>query len=210
VVVGIVRRSSTTPYERISHLVDRIELVSADLLDQTSLVDAMAAVKPEEILQSRRAIICRDSWTQAGAHRRIHRDRCHAHARSDEARVPQGAVLPGVVERNVRQGAGDAQVESTPLYPRSPYGVAKVYGHWITVNYRDEFWPARIVRNFIQPRESASRLEFVTRKVTDAVARIKLGTAKELRLGNLRRRRDLGIRRRLRRCHVAHAAARRA
>ncbi len=192
-VVGVVRRSSTTPYERIGHLVDRIELVSADLLDQHSLVEAMAYCSPDEVYNLAAQSFVQTSWTQPvltgeftglGVTRALEAVRKAA----PKARFYQASsseMFGKVVE--------SPQRESTPFYPRSPYGVAKVYGHWITVNYResyDMFAVSGILFNHESPRRG---LEFVTRKVTDAAARIKLGTAKEVRLGNLESRRDWGF-----------------
>jgi GDPmannose 4,6-dehydratase len=191
-VVGVVRRSSTTPYERIAHLVDRIELVSADLLDQTSLVDAFAAVKPDEIYNLAAQSFVHTSWTQPvltgeftalGVTRML-----EAMKRAcPEARLYQASSseMFGKVQET-------PQRETTPFYPRSPYGVAKAYGHWIAVNYRESFG-LYIVSGILFNHESPRRgLEFVTRKVTDAAARISLGLASELRLGNLDARRDWG------------------
>lgn len=192
-VVGIVRRSSTTPYERIGHLVDRVELVSADLLDQHSLVDAMSGCQPDEIYNLAAQSFVQTSWTQPvltgeftaiGVTRMLEAMRKAA----PKARFYQASsseMFGKVVET--------PQTETTPFYPRSPYGVAKVYGHWITVNYRESYGlyaVSGILFNHESPRRG---LEFVTRKVTDGVARIKLGKARELRLGNLEARRDWGF-----------------
>ena len=192
-VVGVVRRSSTTPYERIGHLVDRVELISADLLDQHSLVDAMAECRPDEIYNLAAQSFVATSWTQPvltgeftalGVTRVLEAMRKAA----PKARFYQASsseMFGKVVETPQR--------ESTPFYPRSPYGVAKVYGHWITVNYRESFGlyaVSGILFNHESPRRG---LEFVTRKVTDGVARIKLGMQRELRLGNLDARRDWGF-----------------
>ena len=192
-VVGIVRRSSTTPYERISHLVDQVELLSADLLDQHSLVDAMQECKPDEIYNLAAQSFVQTSWTQPvltgeftalGVTRMLEAMRKAA----PKARFYQASsseMFGRVVET--------PQTETTPFYPRSPYGVAKVYGHWITVNYRESYGlyaVSGILFNHESPRRG---LEFVTRKVTDAVARIKLGLATEVRLGTLDARRDWGF-----------------
>ncbi|MGH7649674.1 MAG: GDP-mannose 4,6-dehydratase [Gemmatimonadaceae bacterium] len=192
-VVGVVRRSSTTPYERIAHLVDRVELLSADLLDQHSLVDAMAACAPDEVYNLAAQSFVQTSWNQPvltgeftglGVTRALEAVRKAA----PKARFYQASsseMFGKVVE--------SPQSENTAFYPRSPYGVAKVYGHWITVNYRESyglFAVSGILFNHESPRRG---LEFVTRKVTDAVARIKLGLAKEVRLGNLDARRDWGF-----------------
>ena len=192
-VIGIVRRSSTTPYERIAHLVDKIELVSADLLDQTSLQDAISAWRPDEVYNLAAQSFVQTSWTQPvltgeftglGVTRMLEALRKAAPA----ARFYQASSseMFGKVQES-------PQRESTPFYPRSPYGVAKVYGHWITVNYRESYGlyaVSGILFNHESPRRG---LEFVTRKVTDAAARIKLGLATEVRLGNLDARRDWGF-----------------
>jgi GDPmannose 4,6-dehydratase len=192
-VVGVVRRSSTTPYERIAHLIDRIELVSADLLDQHSLVEAMAAVEPDEVYNLAAQSFVQTSWTQPvltgeftalGVTRMLEAVRKAA----PKARFYQASsseMFGKVVETPQR--------ESTPFYPRSPYGVAKVYGHWITVNYRESYGlyaVSGILFNHESPRRG---LEFVTRKVTDGAARVALGLDKELRLGTLDARRDWGF-----------------
>ncbi len=192
-VFGIVRRSSTTPYERIAHLVDKVELLSADLLDQHSLVDAMAACTPDEVYNLAAQSFVQTSWNQPvltgeftglGVTRALEAVR-KAAPRARFYQASSSEMFGKVVE--------SPQSESTSFYPRSPYGVAKVYGHWITVNYResyDLFAVSGILFNHESPRRG---LEFVTRKVTDAVARIKLGLAREVRLGNLDARRDWGF-----------------
>jgi GDPmannose 4,6-dehydratase len=192
-VVGVVRRSSTTPYERIAHLVDQIELVSADLLDQHSLVDAIASCAPDEVYNLAAQSFVQTSWTQPvltgeftglGVTRMLEAVR-KAAPRAHFYQASSSEMFGKVVE--------SPQRETTPFYPRSPYGVAKVYGHWITVNYRESygmFAVSGILFNHESPRRG---LEFVTRKVTDAVARIKLGLATEVRLGNLDARRDWGF-----------------
>jgi GDPmannose 4,6-dehydratase len=191
-VVGVVRRSSTTPYERIAHLVDRVELASADLLDQHSLVEAIAACEPDEIYNLAAQSFVQTSWTQPvltgeftaiGVTRMLEAVRKVA-PRARFYQASSSEMFGKVVETPQR--------ETTPFYPRSPYGVAKVYGHWITVNYRESyglFATSGILFNHESPRRG---LEFVTRKVTDAVARIKLGLAREVRLGTLEARRDWG------------------
>jgi GDPmannose 4,6-dehydratase len=192
-VVGVVRRSSTTAFERIAHIVDRLELVSADLLDQHSLVDAMRDSRPDEIYNLAAQSFVQTSWTQPvltgeftalGVTRVLEAMKKAA----PEARFYQASsseMFGKVVET--------PQSESTPFYPRSPYGVAKVYGHWITVNYRESFGlyaVSGILFNHESPRRG---LEFVTRKISDGAARIKLGLQSELRLGNLDARRDWGF-----------------
>ena len=192
-VVGVVRRSSTTPYERIAHLVDRVELISADLLDQHSLVEAMAACAPDEIYNLAAQSFVQTSWTQPvltgeftalGVTRMLEAMRRVA---------PKARFYQASSSEQFGKVLETPQRESTPFYPRSPYGVAKVYGHWITVNYRESYGlyaVSGILFNHESPRRG---LEFVTRKVTDAAARISLGFQRELRLGTLEARRDWGF-----------------
>jgi GDPmannose 4,6-dehydratase len=192
-VVGVVRRSSTTPYERIAHLVDKLELVSADLLDQTSLTDVVAEHQPDEIYNLAAQSFVQTSWSQpvltgeftALGVTRVLEAMKKAAPKARFYQASSSEMFGKVVE--------SPQRETTPFYPRSPYGVAKVYGHWITVNYRESFGlyaVSGILFNHESPRRG---LEFVTRKVTDGAARIKLGLANELRLGNLDSRRDWGF-----------------
>ncbi len=192
-VFGVVRRSSTTPYERIAHLVDQIELVSADLLDQTSLTDAVGDTQPDEIYNLAAQSFVQTSWTQPvltgeftalGVTRMLEAMRKAA---------PKARFYQASSSEMYGKVLETPQREETPFYPRSPYGVAKAYGHHITVNYRESFGlyaVSGILFNHESPRRGT---EFVTRKVTDAVARIKLGQAKEVRLGNLDARRDWGF-----------------
>jgi GDPmannose 4,6-dehydratase len=192
-VVGVVRRSSTTPYERIAHLVDRVELVSADLLDQTSLTDAVGEFQPDEIYNLAAQSFVQTSWSQpvltgeftALGVTRVLEAMKKAAPKARFYQASSSEMFGKVVE--------SPQRETTPFHPRSPYGVAKVYAHWITVNYRESFGMyalSGILFNHESPRRG---LEFVTRKVTDAVARIKLGLQSEVRLGNLEARRDWGF-----------------
>jgi GDPmannose 4,6-dehydratase len=192
-VVGVVRRSSTTAYERIAHLLNQVQFVSADLLDQHSLVDAVREYQPDEVYNLAAQSFVGTSWTQPvltgeftglGVTRMLEAVKKAA----PEARFYQASSseMFGKVQET-------PQRETTPFYPRSPYGVAKVYGHWITVNYRESFGMyavSGILFNHESPRRG---LEFVSRKVTDGVARIKLGLQRELRLGNLEARRDWGF-----------------
>ena len=192
-VVGVVRRSSTTPYERIAHLIDRIELVSADLLDQSSLTDAVHDAAPDEIYNLAAQSFVQTSWyqpvltgefTALGVTRMLEAMK-KAAPKSRFYQASSSEMFGKVVEVPQR--------ESTPFYPRSPYGVAKAYGHWITLNYRESFGlyaVSGILFNHESPRRG---LEFVTRKVTDGAARIKLGLSSELRLGNVEARRDWGF-----------------
>jgi GDPmannose 4,6-dehydratase len=192
-VVGMTRRSSTDVHERIEHLVDRIEIVSGDLLDQNSITNIISDVEPGEIYNLAAQSFVPTSWSQPvltgeftalgvtrmlEAIRAVNRNIRFYQASSSE-------MFGKVIET--------PQTEATPFYPRSPYGVAKVYGHWITVNYResyDLFAVSGILFNHESPRRGK---EFVTRKITDGVARIKLGLSKDLRLGNLEAKRDWGF-----------------
>jgi GDPmannose 4,6-dehydratase len=192
-VVGIVRRASTENFERIAHLRHRMELLQADLLDELSLIDALRRVRPTEIYNLAAQSFVPTSWVQpvltaefdaVGVTRLLEAMRLAA----PDARYYQASSSE--MFGKVRE---TPQRETTPFYPRSPYGVAKVYGHFITVNYResyDLFACSGILFNHESPRRG---LEFVTRKVADGVARIKLGLAAELRLGNLDARRDWGF-----------------
>ena len=192
-VVGMVRRTSHDSYERIEHLLDRIEVVAADLLDQHSLTVVLQDTRPDEVYNLAAQSYVPTSWNQPvltgeftalGVTRILEAVRLvHPSARFYQA---SSSEMFGKVTET-------PQSETTPFYPRSPYGVAKVYGHWITVNYResyDLFAVSGILFNHESPRRG---IEFVTRKVTDGVARIKLGLARELRLGNLDARRDWGF-----------------
>ena len=192
-VVGIVRRSSTTPYERIGHLVEKVELVSADLLDQTSLTDVVAEFAPDEIYNLAAQSFVQTSWTQPVLTGEFTALGVTRMLEAMKKTAPKARFYQASSSEMFGKVLESPQRESTPFYPRSPYGVAKVYGHWITVNYRESFGlyaVSGILFNHESPRRG---LEFVTRKVTDAVARIKLGRAKEVRLGNLESRRDWGF-----------------
>jgi GDPmannose 4,6-dehydratase len=191
-VVGVVRRTSHHSYERVEHLLDRIEIVAADLLDQHSLTIVLQETRPDEVYNLAAQSYVPTSWTQPvltgeftalGVTRILEAIRLvHPSARFYQA---SSSEMFGKVTET-------PQRESTAFYPRSPYGVAKVYGHWITVNYResyDLYAVSGILFNHESPRRG---IEFVSRKVTDGVARIKLGLASELRLGNLDARRDWG------------------
>jgi GDPmannose 4,6-dehydratase len=192
-VVGMVRRTSHDSYERIEHLLDRIEIVAADLLDQHSLTVVLQDTRPDEVYNLAAQSFVPTSWNQpvlTGEFTALGVTRILEAIRlvSPKARFYQASSseMFGKVSET-------PQRETTSFYPRSPYGVAKVYGHWITVNYResyDLFAVSGILFNHESPRRG---IEFVTRKVTDGVARIKLGMAKDLRLGNLDARRDWGF-----------------
>ena len=192
-VVGIVRRSSTTPYERISHLVDDIELVSADLLDQTSLTDVVSDCKPDEIYNLAAQSFVQTSWNQPVLTGEFTALGVTRMLEAMKKAAPNARFYQASSSEMFGKVHESPQRESTPFYPRSPYGVAKVYGHWITVNYRESF-ALYAVSGILFNHESPRRgLEFVTRKVTDGAARIKLGLSRELRLGNLEARRDWGF-----------------
>src|SRR5215218_7698395 len=188
-VVGVVRRSSTTPYERISHLVDRVELVSADLLDQTSLTDVVADTQPDEIYNLAAQSFVQTSWTQPVLTGEFTALGVTRMLEAMKKAAPTARFYQASSSEQFGKVVETPQRESTPFYPRSPYGVAKLYGHWITVNYRESFGLyacCGILFNHESPRRG---LEFVTRKITDAAARIKRGLQTELRLGNLDARR---------------------
>jgi GDPmannose 4,6-dehydratase len=191
-VVGVVRRTSHDSYERIGHLIDRITVVPADLLDQHSLTTVVAEFKPDEIYNLASQSFVPTSWgqpvltgefTALGVTRLLEAVRL-AH--------PQARVYQASSSEMFGKVRETPQSEITPFHPRSPYGVAKVYGHWITINYREShgmYAVSGILFNHESPRRG---LEFVTRKVSHGVARIKLGLASELRLGNLNALRDWG------------------
>ena len=191
-VFGMVRRSSTESFERIAHLVDRVTLLQGDLLDQPSLVGVIEEAQPAEIYNLAAQSFVPTSWKQpvltaeftaTGVTRML-----EALRRVDPA-IRFYQASSSEMYGKVREVP---QKESTPFYPRSPYGVAKVYGHFITVNYRESYGlyaVSGILFNHEGPRRG---LEFVTRKISDGVARIKLGLADDLRLGNLDAKRDWG------------------
>jgi GDPmannose 4,6-dehydratase len=192
-VIGVARRSSTVTNERIEHLLDRITVVQGDLHDQGSLLSMLEEYEPTEVYNLAAQSFVPTSWNQPAL-------------TGDITAIGVTRILEAIrfVNSKIRfyQASSSEmfgkvlevpQKEDTPFYPRSPYGVAKVYGHWITVNYResfDMFASSGILFNHESPRRG---LEFVTRKITDGVARIKSGLTKELRLGNLEAQRDWGF-----------------
>ncbi|MDO9299806.1 MAG: GDP-mannose 4,6-dehydratase [Anaerolineales bacterium] len=192
-VIGVARRSSTVTSERIKHILDDITVVQGDLQDQGSLLSLLEEHKPVEVYNLAAQSFVPTSWSQPAL-------------TGDVTAIGVTRLLEAIrfVDPKIRfyQASSSEmfgkvmevpQKESTPFYPRSPYGVAKMYGHWITINYRESFnifATSGILFNHESPRRG---LEFVTRKITDAVARIKLGLAKELRLGNLESQRDWGF-----------------
>jgi GDPmannose 4,6-dehydratase len=191
-VIGMVRRTSTINFDRIRHIQDRITVVQGDLLDQVSLINILSEHRPDEVYNlaaqsfvptSFQQPVLTGEFTALGVTRvldaiRIVDPKIHFYQASSSEMFGKVHEVP--------------QKETTPFHPRSPYGVAKVYGHWITVNYRESynlFACSGILFNHEGPRRG---LEFVTHKITHAVARIKLGLANELHLGNLDARRDWG------------------
>ncbi len=192
-VFGLVRRSSTVNYERIHHIQDQITLVSGDILDQTSMTRALGEIRPQEVYNLAAQSFVQTSWTQPVF-------------TSDVTALGVTRILDAIrqIDPAIRfyQASSSEmfgkvqevpQKETTPFYPRSPYGVAKVYGHWITVNYRESYQmhaTSGILFNHESPRRG---LEFAPRKVSYNVAKIKLGLAKELRMGNLDAQRDWGF-----------------
>lgn len=192
-VIGVARRSSTVNTERIRHLLDDMTVVQGDLQDQGSLLAFLEEYQPNEVYNLAAQSFVPTSWNQPAL-------------TGDVTALGVTRLLEAIrfVNPKIRYYQASSsemfgkvlevpQRESTPFYPRSPYGVAKVYGHWITVNYResfDMFATSGILFNHESPRRG---LEFVTRKISDAVAKIKLGMTKELRLGNLEAQRDWGF-----------------
>ncbi len=192
-VTGVVRRTSHHSYERIEPLLDSIRIVTADLLDQHSLTEVMREIKPDEVYNlaaqsyvptSFSQPVLTGEFTALGVTRILEAVRLgHPEAKFYQA---SSSEMFGKVQET-------PQRETTRLYPRSPYGVAKVYGHWITVNYRESYGlyaVSGILFNHESPRRG---IEFVTRKISDGVARIKLGLATQLKLGNLDAKRDWGF-----------------
>jgi GDPmannose 4,6-dehydratase len=192
-VVGVVRRSSAPNLWRIQHLLDRVTLKPADLLDQLSLIRVMSDVEPDEVYNLAAMSFVPASWDQpmlTGEFNAQGVTRMLEAVRQVNPRIRFYQASSSEMFGKVREVP---QTELTPFYPRSPYGVSKVFGHYITVNYRESyglFACSGILFNHESPRRG---LEFVTRKVTDGVARIKLGLADSLSLGNLEARRDWGF-----------------
>ncbi len=191
-VFGMTRRSSTNSFDRISHIIDKITLLSGDLLDEHSVASCIREAQPDEIYNLAAQSFVPTSWSQpvltaeftaVGVGRLLEAMR----SVKPDARFYQASSseMFGKVHET-------PQSEKTPFYPRSPYGVAKVFGHWITVNYRESYGLFACSGILFNHESSRRGLEFVTRKVTDGVARIKLGKANELRMGNLDAKRDWG------------------
>jgi GDPmannose 4,6-dehydratase len=192
-VCGLVRRSSTVNFERIRHIQDRIRLLPGDVLDQNSLIEAIRAVEPDEVYNLAAQSFVPTSWNQpvlTGEFTALGVTRLLEALRLVR---PQARFYQASSSEMFGKTPEVPQNENTPFYPRSPYGVAKVYGHWITVNYRESygmFTASGILFNHESPRRG---LEFVTRKVSHTVARIRHGLAREIRLGNLEAKRDWGF-----------------
>jgi GDPmannose 4,6-dehydratase len=192
-VIGMMRRSSVVTFERVQHIQDQIDIIQGDLHDQSSLMDLMEQYKPDEVYNLAAQSFVPTSWNQPvltgevtalGVTRMLEAIRL-LHPKTRYYQASSSEMFGKVHEV--------PQNETTPFYPRSPYGVAKLYGHWITVNYRESynlFAVSGILFNHESPRRGT---EFVTRKITYGAVRIKLGLAKDLHLGNLEARRDWGF-----------------
>ncbi|MBL8153902.1 MAG: GDP-mannose 4,6-dehydratase [Anaerolineae bacterium] len=192
-VFGIVRRTSTLNFERIRHIQDQINLISGDMLDQTSMIRALSDIRPQEVYNLAAQSFVQTSWMQpvfTGDVTALGVTRLLDAIRTVDPTIRFYQASSSEMFGKVQEVP---QRESTPFYPRSPYGVAKVYGHWITINYRESYnlhGTSGILFNHESPRRG---LEFVTRKVTHQAAKIKLGLAHELRVGNLDAQRDWGF-----------------
>ena len=192
-VTGMVRRASTETFDRIAHFKDQISLRQADLLDQFSLVKLLDDVQPDEIYNLAAMSFVPTSWSQPVLTGEFTALGVTKVLEAMRMVCPKAHFYQASSSEMFGKVIETPQTETTPFYPRSPYGVAKVYGHFITVNYRESynlFAASGILFNHESPRRGK---EFVTRKITDAVARIKLGTQKELRMGNLDAKRDWGF-----------------
>jgi GDPmannose 4,6-dehydratase len=192
-VIGMVRRSSVVTFERIQHIQDQVDIIQGDLHDQSSLMDFVEQYKPDEVYNLAAQSFVPTSWNQPVLTGEV--------TALGVTRMLEAVRLLSPKTRYYQASSSEMfgkvhevpQKETTPFYPRSPYGVAKVYGHWITVNYRESynlFAVSGILFNHESPRRGT---EFVTRKITYGAVRIKLGLAKDLHLGNLESRRDWGF-----------------
>ncbi len=192
-VIGMVRRSSTESFERIDHIKDRLTLAQADLLDQLSIVNLIDQYRPAEVYNLAAQSFVPASWTQpvlTGHFDAIGVTKVLEAIRLIDKKIRFYQASSSEMFGKVRE---TPQTENTPFYPRSPYGVAKVYAHWITINYRESFGihaSSGILFNHESPRRG---LEFVTRKITDAAVRVKLGMLDKVKLGNLEAQRDWGF-----------------
>jgi len=192
-VIGVARRSSTVTYERIEHLLDAITVVQGDLHDQGSLLSLLEEYRPTEVYNLAAQSFVPTSWNQPALTGEITALGVTRMLEAIRFVDPKIRFYQASSSEMFGKVVEVPQSETTSFYPRSPYGVAKVYGHWITVNYRESFHmfaTSGILFNHESPRRG---LEFVTRKISHGVARIKHGQAKELRLGNLESQRDWGF-----------------
>lgn len=192
-VYGLTRRSSTNVTSRIEHLLNKVELLPGDLLDQTSLVEAMETAKPDEVYNLAAQSFVQTSWNQPVLTAEFTATGVTRVLEAIRKAAPKARFYQASSSEMYGKVQAVPQIEETPFYPRSPYGVAKLYGHWITVNYRESFnmhATSGILFNHESPRRG---IEFVTRKITYHVAMIKHGMANELRLGNLDAKRDWGF-----------------
>ncbi len=192
-VIGMVRRSSTVTFDRIQHIQNDVNIIQGDLHDQSSLVAILEQYKPDEIYNLAAQSFVAASWTQAVLTGEVTALGVTRLLEAMRLVTPQARFYQASSSEMFGKVTQTPQREDTPFYPRSPYGVAKVYGHWITVNYRESYklyTVSGILFNHESPRRG---LEFVTRKISHGVACIKLGMTKELRLGNLDARRDWGF-----------------
>jgi GDPmannose 4,6-dehydratase len=191
-VVGMVRRTSTIRFDRIRHIQDRLTLVSGDLLDEVSMIHLLRETRPQEVYNLAAQSFVQASWSQpvfTGEVTALGVTRILDAIRIVDPSIRFYQASSSEMFGQVREVP---QNERTPFHPRSPYGVAKIYGHWITINYRESYGMyacSGILFNHEGPRRG---VEFVTRKITDGVARIHLGLQKELRLGNIESQRDWG------------------
>jgi GDPmannose 4,6-dehydratase len=192
-VIGMMRRSSVVTFERIQHIQDQIEILQGDLHDQSSLLDLMEQYKPDEVYNLAAQSFVPTSWNQPVLTGEVTALGVTRMLEAIRLLSPKTRYYQASSSEMFGKVGEVPQKETTPFYPRSPYGVAKVYGHWITVNYRESynlFAVSGILFNHESPRRGT---EFVTRKITYGAVRIKLGLAKELRLGNLESCRDWGF-----------------
>ncbi|MCI0764725.1 GDP-mannose 4,6-dehydratase [Bacillus sp. TL12] len=192
-VYGLKRRTSTSNYSNISKILDKIELIPGDLSDLASLIHAVKIAEPDEVYNLAAQSFVGDSWTQSIYTSNVTALGVINMLEAVRLIKPDARFYQASSSEMFGKVTETPQTEQTPFYPRSPYGVAKVYGHWITVNYRESynmFTCSGILFNHESPRRG---LEFVTRKITDGVAKIKLGLQNELRLGNLDAKRDWGF-----------------
>src|SRR5579862_1743496 len=191
-VVGMVRRSSTLNFERIAHIQDSINLVAGDLLDEVSMINILKEIRPQEVYNLAAQSFVQTSWNQpvlTGETTALGVTRVLDAIRTVDPEIRFYQASSSEMFGKVQEVP---QSEATPFYPRSPYGVAKVYGHWITVNYRESYGlhaSSGMLFNHESPRRG---LEFVTRKVSHGAARIACGLAEKLPLGNLESQRDWG------------------